>query len=120
MAGDKALKKEQFEARILGELNSLIRTRFNNPQLRFLSFTKVELTNDYSLATAYWDTYDASRRGDCKKALETIVGKLRSFLAQNLKVRHTPELRLKYDAQYDAEAEVEAILSEEQKLGKGF
>lgn len=120
MAEDKAVKKEQFEARILGELNMLLRTRFNNPRLKLLSFTKVELTSDFSVATVYWDSFDAATRGDSKKAVETIVGKLRSYLAQSMKIRTVPLLRLKYDAQYDAEMEVEAILKEEEKLGKGF
>ncbi len=120
MAGDKALKKEQFENRLLGELNMILRTRFNNPRLKLLSFTKVEVSNDLYFATVYWDCFDEKSRGDAKKAVESIVGKLRTLLAQSLKVRSVPELRLKYDAQYDAEREVDAILREEEKLGKGF
>ncbi len=120
MAGEKALKKEQFENRILGELNMILRTRFNNPRLQLLSFTKVEVSSDLSVATVYWDCFDETTRGDAKKAVETIVGKLRSHLAQALKVRSVPLLRVKYDGQYDAEKEIDQILKAEEKLGKGF
>lgn len=119
MAGDNN-KKEQFEARILGELNTILRSRFNNPRLQFLSFTKVKLSKDYSIANVYWDTYDSSKKGDCKKAVESITGKLRSHLAAALKVRAVPELHIRYDAQYEAENEIERILQEEKDNGKGF
>lgn len=118
MAGKNGQKKIQFEGRILAELNSLLRTKFNNPRLQFISVTKVELSPDMSLATAYWDSFDSSTRGDAKKAIESIVGKLRAMLAKNLKVRSVPELRFLYDAQYDAERGIEEILQNEAKLGK--
>ncbi|MCK5882200.1 MAG: 30S ribosome-binding factor RbfA [Bacteriovoracaceae bacterium] len=118
MAGKNNLKKIQFEGRILTELNSILRTKLNNPRLQFVSITKVSLTHDMSLAIVYWDSFDSSTRGDTKKAISTIGGKLRSILAQSLKVRTVPELRFEYDSQYEAEKEVEEILANEAKLGK--
>ena len=118
MAGKSNFKKTQYEGRILTELNSLLRSSFNNPRLQFVSITKVELTPDMTMATVYWDSFDASTRGDSKKAIASISGKLRSHLAKTLKVRTVPELRFEYDSQYEAEKEVEAILEQEAKLGK--
>ncbi len=118
MAGKTGFKKTQYENRILSELNSLLRTSFNNPRLQFVTITKVELTPDMSIATVYWDSFDASTRGDSKKAILSISGKLRAMLAKSLKVRSIPELRFEYDAQFDAEREVEEILAGEAKLGK--
>lgn len=118
--GTKSFKKEKFEERILHELNSALRSEISDSRLQFASFTKVELNTDYSEAIAYWDTFDASKRGDIKKAIEGIRGKLRSILSTKLNVRHTPNITIKYDSQFESQQSIEEILSSESKNGKSF
>lgn len=123
MAGNgskSTFKKEKFEERILLELNSALRSEFSDSRLQFASFTKVELNTDYSEAIVYWDTFDASKRGDIKKAIDGIRGKLRAVLSSKLQVRHTPNLTIKYDSQYESQKSIEELLSSEAKNGKSF
>lgn len=120
MAESKSSKKDKFEERILHELNGALRSEFSDSRLQFVSFTKVELNSDYSEAIVYWDTFDASKRGDIKKAMTGIKGKLRAVLSTKLKVRHTPNLTLVYDSQFESEKSIEDILSSEAKNGKSY
>lgn len=104
--------KPMFEERIKNEINSLLRTELKDPRLVMMSVTRVELNQDYSVATVYWDTFDSSKRGDVKAAIEGTGGRLRSLLAKNLKVRHTPELTFVYDSQYEDELKIEQLLKD--------
>ena len=65
---DKNAKKAMFEERILNELNMILRRDMNDTRLQFVSLTHVELSNDFSMAKVYWDTFDSGKRGDIKKS----------------------------------------------------
>ena len=115
-----SFKREQYSGDILKIANSFLRSGTHSAALSMASITKVELSSDYSMATLYWDTFDPSRRGDIKKSIDKIAGKMRSHLARELKVRHTPSVTFKYDSQYEDESVIDKILQEEKDQGKGF
>lgn len=103
-------KKDKFEERLLNEINSLLRTHFADNRLQFVSITKVEMSPDYGYAVIYWDTFDAHKRGDAKKAIEAAKGKMRSELAKVLDVRHVPSLSFIYDNQFEEENKIVKLL----------
>ncbi len=103
-------KKDKFEERLLNEINGLLRTTLADTRLRFVSVTKVEMSPDYGYAVIFWDTFDAHRRGDAKKAIEAAKGKIRSELAKVLDVRHVPSLSFIYDNQFDEENKIVELI----------
>jgi ribosome-binding factor A len=111
MARKQGHNKALFEQKIKNEINIALRRTIADPRLTMVSVTRVELTADYSHAKVYWDTYDSSKRGDIKKALDGISSKLRSILAKELDVRHTPHLELFYDSQIEDELNIENLLA---------
>lgn len=112
MAGRSGNKfsKLKYEERILNELNSALRREFADVRLQHVSLTRVELLPDYSMAKIYWDTFDASTRGDAKSAIDTIKGRMRTYLATKMEVRHTPDLTFIYDSQYEDEKKIDDLL----------
>ena len=116
--GSKGQKKLIIEERVLHDINSFLRTSFSDQRLRFVSITKVEISNDYSYAKVYWDTFEQKSRGDAKKALEGGQKRFRAMLSETLNIRHTPQIQFIYDSQFEDENKIAAILDEEAKLGK--
>lgn len=110
MARKPGHNKVAFEDKIRDEINVALRQTLKDPRLSIVSVTRVELSNDYSHAKVYWDTYDVSRRGETKKAVDGIASKLRSVLAKELNVRHTPELNFFYDSRFEDEKKIEELL----------
>ena len=104
--------KELFQDKIRNEISLMLRREIADPRLIMISITRVELNQDYSVAKIYWDTFDSSKRGDAKKAIEGISKKMRALLAKNLKVRHTPELNFIYDSQFEDEHKIAQLLKE--------
>ena len=113
-------KRQMYEERILGELNTILRSHMSDSRFRLMSFTKVELSNDFSDAKVYWDTFNPGKRGDVKKAVDAASGKLRSLLASSLNVRHTPTLTMLYDNQFESERSISEILADESEKGKSY
>ena len=123
MSSQKGHKKTKLEERILSELNSFLRTRVSDKRLMLMSFTKVELNNDLSMAKVFWDSYNSSEadiRRELQETLDQARGKLRAHLAQVLNIRHTPDLTFGYDSQFESEKEIESILADEFKKGRKF
>jgi ribosome-binding factor A len=111
MAGrGNKFSKQKYEERILNELNSALRREFADVRLQQVSLTRVELSQDYSMAKVYWDTFNSSTRGDAKTAIESIKGRMRTLLASKMEVRHTPELTFYYDSQFEDEKKIDDLL----------
>lgn len=104
--------KELFQDKIRNEISLMLRREIADPRLTMISITSVELNKDYSVAKVYWDTFDASKRGDAKKAIDGLTGKMRSLLAKNLDVRHTPTLEFIYDSQFEDEMRITQLLKD--------
>lgn len=112
-------KKSILSEKILQGANSFLRTGVSNSSLTFVSITRVELSDDISAAKLYWDTFDASKRGDAKKAIESLAPKVRTHLSKLLKMRHVPAISFVYDSQFDEEKKITDLLDDEAKNGKG-
>lgn len=104
--------KDLFQDKIRNEISLMLRREIADPRLTMISITRVELNQDYSVAKVYWDTFDASKRGDAKKAIDGLTGKMRSLLAKNLDVRHTPILEFFYDSQFEDELKITQLLKD--------
>jgi ribosome-binding factor A len=105
--------KLKYEERVRDEINLALRREFSDPRLMNVSITHVELTQDYSHAKIYWDTFNAQTRGDAKEAIEATSGRMRKLLATKMEVRHTPELHYVYNSQFEDSNKIEKLLKDD-------
>ncbi len=103
--------KVKYEERVRDEINLALRREFTDPRLVNVSVTHVELTQDYSHAKVFWDTFNASKRGDAKEAIEATAGRMRKLLASKMEVRHTPEIHYVYNSQFEDENKISKLLN---------
>ncbi len=115
-----AVPKSKYEEMIRSEVNQILRSKLGDPRLQFVSVISVELSKDYSHAKLYWDTFDLSKKDDIHDAIGSCATKVKSLLAKSLPVRQIPSLHFFYDGQFEAQNEIENILKDEAKSGKGF
>jgi len=104
--------KLKYEERVRDVINTALRREFVDPRLTHVSVTHVEMTPDYSHAKVYWDTFDASKRGDAKEAIESTSSRMRKLLASKLEVRHTPEIHYIYNSQFEDESKISKLLKD--------
>lgn len=104
--------KLKYEERVRDEINLALRREFTDPRLSNVSVTHVELTQDYSHAKVYWDTFNTAKRGDAKEAIEATAGRMRKMLASKMEVRHTPEIHYHYNSQFEDEIKITKLLND--------
>ena len=106
--------KQKYEEKVRDIINVSLRREFADPRLMNVSVTHVELTQDYSHAKVYWDTFNTATRGDAKDAIESTAGRMRKFLSTKMEVRHTPEIHYIYNSQFEDELKIGKLLKESQ------
>jgi len=115
---DNKFSKIKYEERVRDEINLALRREFTDPRLINVSVTHVELTQDYSHAKVYWDTFNAQTRGDAKNAIESTAGRMRKILASKMEVRHTPEIQYIYNSQFEDANKIDRLLKDSTDEGE--
>ncbi|MCY4644300.1 MAG: ribosome-binding factor A [Bacteriovoracales bacterium] len=112
MNRSEGFSRHKKEAKILDDLNSFLRFYVNDPRLRFVSITRVDLNKDQSMAKVYWDTFDSEKSGEARKAMGGASGKLRTLLAKAMGSKTVPDLRVERDGQFTEEKRITELLCE--------
>ncbi len=114
MARRIPFKKEKLEEKIRYEANEFLRREISDHRLELTTISRVELNSDSTSAKVFWDTYDPSKKSEALKAFTpALAGKFRSYLAAKLTSRVIPLISIHYDATFEAEAEIDGLLSKE-------
>ncbi len=107
-----AYKQERLEKTLEREISSIIRLEVKDDRLRFVTITKVSVTNDYSIATVYYTVIgtDEQKESTSKNLLEA-KGYIKSSLSKKIKIRKIPDLKFKYDESLEQGEKIERILA---------
>lgn len=98
---------------MLGEL--LVSGAIKEPRLAeadLVSFTEVRVSPDLSLARVFTSIFPSEEAvvSTVMEALEEAKPHIRSLVAREVRLRHTPELRFHWDESIERGARVEALL----------
>lgn len=110
-----SLKKERVESIIQRQVAKTITNELNDPALKFVSVTDVELTNDLSYATVFVSFLEDKDKVKGMEALVRAKGLLRSVVSKSLTTRRTPEILIKLDESSEHGSKIDTILN---KLNK--
>lgn len=94
-------------------ISELLIEGLKDPRIdQMTSVSKVELSNDTSVAIIYFSIYGSQKtKEDTLSALENAKGYIRSRLAKVLEIRQVPELRFKIDESVEYSIEIQKILN---------
>jgi len=106
-----SLRKERVETIVQRQIAKTITTELNDPALKFVSVTDVELTNDLSYATVYVSFLKEEDKEKGLEVLEKSKGLLRSVVAKSITTRRTPEILIKLDESSEYGTKIDQILN---------
>lgn len=113
-------RSRRVSGQILRSLSELIRTELDDPRLRSVTLTGVEVSRDLGHAHVYFSLFDPGQDAQAAQhALQHAAGLLRGRLAQALTVRHVPELDFRRDESEARAARVDALIDEAVARDKG-
>lgn len=89
-------RTERIAQQIQREIAELVRLRINDPRVRLVTITGVEVAGDYSHAKIFFTRLDGKHE-EARLGLDHASGFLRSQLAHSIKLRVMPQLHFVFD-----------------------
>ena len=95
------------------ELSMLLVSKVGDPRLHSASISRVEVTDDLSLAKIYFTVFGEKKaRQEAEKGFQRATGFMRSHIAKTLNLRFTPAIQFHYDNVAEKVAELDEIFKE--------
>ena len=91
------IKIERLNHVIQEEISMILMKEVKDENIKFVTITGVETTNDLSFSKIYYTVLNKEKLKEAEEALERASSFIRTKLANTIEVRHTPELRFIYD-----------------------
>ena len=105
---------------IQAELADIVRRQLDDTRLELVSFTGVEVTEDFRQARVFVSYFGpAETRNDVLLVLQKAAPFLRGLLGRRISLRRTPELSFEYDASVDRGLRIQALLAEAARTDGG-
>lgn len=92
-----SIKIERLNHNYQEVISSILMKEIKDQEIKFVTVTGVDVTNDLSFAKVYYTVLDEEKKASTQKALEKAAPFIRTKLAEKVEIRHTPELRFIYD-----------------------
>jgi len=108
----KEKKRAQKERLLLREISKLfLQIITDDPELQGTFIHRVQLSEDKSICNVYFYSDKGKKAFDKKlERLKLYKPSLRKALADRLKFRYMPDLRFKFDTQYEKQRSIEKLL----------
>ena len=110
MAGRRAARVAE---RIRQEASQIILYQLQDPRIRFVTITKVDVSGDLRHATIYVSVLGGEgTRRTALRGLASARGLIQSRLGRSLGLRETPILRFEFDPSIEKSIEISRLLDE--------
>ena len=90
-------RSERFNKLLLEEVSAIVQRELKDPRIGFVSFTRVETTEDLRSAKLYVSLLDDAQAADTLEGLRHAAGMIRGELMHRIQARRIPELRFVHD-----------------------
>lgn len=105
-----SIKTERIADNIQKEIGYILNLEVRDDDIKFVTITDVQVTNDLSFAKVYFTVLDDNKKESTKKALNDASGFIRRELSKRVEIRHIPELKFIYDESIDYGKNIENII----------
>ena len=107
-----SVKIERLNHTYQEAISSILMREVKDQDIKFVTITGVDVTNDLSFAKVYYTVLDDTKKDSTKKALEKASPFIRTKLAEMINIRHTPELKFIYDKSIAYGEHIENIIQQ--------
>ncbi len=106
------IKIERLESTFVKEISYILMEEIKDEDIKFVTITDCEITNDLSFAKVYFTVLDSSKKEQTIKALNHAKSFIRGELSKRVDIRHTPELTFIFDESIEYGKRIENIIEE--------
>lgn len=105
-----SIKIERLNHAIQQEISIILMREIKDEEIKFVTITGVDTTNDLSYAKVYYTVLDESKKEKTEEALKKASSFIRTKLAERIDIRHTPELKFIYDTSIEYGNHIDEII----------
>ena len=104
-------RTDRIADQIQREIAELVRLQINDPGVRLVTITGVEVAGDYSHAKVFFTRLDGKHQ-EAQNGLERATGFIRSQLAKSIKLRIMPKIHFVYDASVERGSHLSQLIDQ--------
>lgn len=104
------VKIDRLNSVFTKEISRILSTEVKDQNIKFVTITDCEISNDLSVAKVYFTVFDINKKGDTIQALNKAKSFIRGQLSKRVDIRHTPELRFIFDESIEYGNKIEKII----------
>lgn len=107
-----SVKLERMNSTFVKVISEILHNEIKDENIKFVSVTGCEITNDLSYAKVYVTVLDNDKRRDTMMALDKAKSFIRGEISKRVQIRHTPELRFIFDESIEYGEKIEGLINE--------
>ena len=107
-----SIKIERLNHNYQEAISTILMREVKDEDIKFVTITGVEVTNDLSYAKVYYTVLDEEKKKSTQEALNKASSFIRTKLAEMVEIRHTPELIFKYDTSIEYGNHIDKIIDQ--------
>jgi ribosome-binding factor A len=104
-------RTDRVGQQIQREIAQLVRLEINDPRVKLVTITGVEVAGDYSHAKIFFTRLDG-KHAEAQEGLDRAAGFLRSRLAHSIKLRIMPQLHFVFDASVERGSHLSQLIDQ--------
>ena len=106
-----SIKIERLNNNFQQVISEILHEEVKDPNLKFVTVTGCEITNDLSFCKVYFTTLSDDKE-EVLKSLKSASSFIRGEISKRVEIRHTPELRFIFDESIEYGEKIEKIINE--------
>lgn len=106
-----SVKIERLNNNFQEVISEILHEEVKDPNLKFVTVTGCEITNDLSFCKVYFTTL-SDDRDEVLKSLKSASSFIRGEISKRIEIRHTPEIRFVFDESIEYGNKIEKILND--------
>ena len=107
-----SVKLSRYNSLFVKEISYIIQNEIKDPNIKFVTITDCDITNDLSFAKVYYTVLDDSKKKETKIALDKAKGFIRGEISKRVEIRQTPELRFIYDESEEYGSKIDNLIKQ--------
>lgn len=104
------VKIDRLNSIFVKEISRIIATEVKDENIKFVTITDCDISNDLSSAKVYFTVLDSNNKQLIIEALNRAKSFIRGELSKRVDVRHTPELHFIFDESIEYGDKIEKII----------
>lgn len=92
------------------EISMILMEEVRDEDLKFVTITDCDITNDLSYAKVYFTVLDKDKKEKVLEDINNAASFIRGKLSERIEIRHTPELKFIYDDSIEYGEKIEKII----------